>query len=206
MHIHTRFSPCSIIRIAHLLEKARTLNLDGICITDHDTSDSLSVFKNISAHHKICIIVGLEYTTGKGDFLVFGPVEHIPKGMSAERLIEWSKKEGAVAIPAHPFRQSRPADLNILKISDIIEGVNGRNHPHENSLCRRWLKEQGNGKKEIGGSDAHTLDEVGRIVTVFHKNIYTVEDLLKELIAGKYSAVQRDSLFAGQTILRQTAC
>ena len=194
MHVHTRFSPCSIIRIFQLLERAREVHLDGICITDHDTADSLSVFRDIAADQGVCIIVGMEYTTGKGDFLVFGPVEYIPKGMSADRLIEWSKKEGAAAIPAHPFRQSRPADLEVLRKSDIIEGINGRNHPHENSLCSRWMKEQGNGKKEIGGSDAHTLDEIGRIVTVFDNNIYTVEDLLKELTAGKYSAVQRDSL------------
>ena len=89
--------------------------------------------------------------------------------------------------------QSRPADLKILKRSEIIEGVNGRNHPHENSLCRRWLKEQGNGTKLIGGSDAHTLDEVGRVATMFNRNIYTVEDLIKELATGTYSAVQRDS-------------
>ena len=194
MHIHTRFSPCSIIRIAQLLEKARKAEIDGICITDHDTTDSLSVFKNITSDQGICVIVGMEYTTGKGDFLVFGPVESIPRGMSAEQLIEWSKREGAAAIPAHPFRQSRPADLDMLKRSKIIEGLNGRNHPHENSSCRRWLKEQGNGKKEVGGSDAHTLDEVGRIVTVFSRNIYTVEDLLKELITGNYSAIQRASL------------
>jgi predicted metal-dependent phosphoesterase TrpH len=194
MHIHTRFSPCSIIRIAHLAEKARKSGLDGICITDHDTTDSLSVFKNNSADQGICIIVGMEYTTRKGDFLVFGPVESIPKGMSASQLIEWSKKEGAATIPAHPFRQSRPADLDILRKSDIIEGINGRNHPHENSLCSKWIKEQGNGKKEIGGSDAHTPEEIGHIVTVFNKNIYTVEDLLKELRAGTYSAVQRHPL------------
>jgi len=194
MHVHTRFSPCSIIRISRLLERAREVHLDGICITDHDTAESLSAFKDVAADQGVCIIVGMEYTTGKGDFLVFGPVEYIPKGMSADRLIEWSKKEGAAAIPAHPFRQSRPVDLEVLRKSDIIEGINGRNHPHENSLCSRWMEEQGNGKKEIGGSDAHTLDEIGRIVTVFDNNIYTVEDLLKELTAGKYSAVQRDSL------------
>jgi predicted metal-dependent phosphoesterase TrpH len=194
MHIHTRFSPCSIIRIGQLVEKALKAELDGICITDHDTADSLSVFKNTAEHQGICIIIGMEYTTGKGDFLVFGSVEYIPKGMSAEQLIEWSKKEGAAVIPAHPFRQSRPADLDILRKSDIIEGINGRNHPRENSLCSRWMKEQGNGKKQIGGSDAHTLDEIGRIVTVFDKNIYSVEDLLKELTAGNYSAMQRDSL------------
>jgi predicted metal-dependent phosphoesterase TrpH len=194
MHIHTRFSPCSIIRIAQLMEKARASGLDGICITDHDTTDSISVFKNISAYQGICIIVGMEYTTRKGDFLVFGPVEHIPLGMNAEKLIQWGKKEGAVVIPAHPFRQSRPADLDILRRSEIIEGLNGRNHPHENALCQKWLKEQGNGKKTIGGSDAHTIDEVGDIVTVFKKSIYTIDDLLEALADGTYSSVQRQDI------------
>ncbi len=194
MHVHTRFSPCSVIRVAQVAERAREVHLDGICITDHDTAESRSVFKSISADQGICIIVGMEYTTSKGDFLVFGPVEYLPSGMGAEQLIEWSQKEGGVAIPAHPFRSARPADPEILKRSDIIEAVNGRNQPHENSSCRRWLEEQGNGRKKVGGSDAHTPDEVGRVVTVFRNNIYTVEDLLRELSAGAYFATQRDSL------------
>ena len=58
----------------------------------------------------LCVIVGMEYTTSKGDFLVFGPAEYVPEGMDAEDLIGWVRKEGGVAIPAHPFRQSRPTD------------------------------------------------------------------------------------------------
>ena len=99
MHIHTRFSPCSIIRVAQLVKKARETGLDGICITDHDTIASKSVLKNIAEHQSICIIVGMEYTTRKGDFLVFGPVDHITSGMDAEDLMKWSKREGAILYP-----------------------------------------------------------------------------------------------------------
>lgn len=190
MHIHTHFSPCSVIDILQLLRKAREVGLDGICITDHDTMASTSVFENIADDLGLCVIVGMEYTTTKGDFLIFGPIEHIQAKMDAEYLLRWIQKEGGIAIPAHPFRKHRPADPGVLQSSKIIEGLNGRNCPSENELSRNWAQKQGNGIKETGGSDAHTIEEVGRMVTMFEKDIYNVEGLIKELHYGKYSPLQ----------------
>lgn len=191
MHIHSSFSPCSVINIPQLLQRARDLGLSGICITDHDTTDSKSIIEKRVDSSGICVIVGIEYTTTKGDFLVFGPIEHIPRGMDAENLLRWINKVGGIAIPAHPFREDRPVDLNILRSFKVIEGLNGRNKQYENELCKKWLKRRGNGMKEIGGSDAHTIEEVGRIVTVFKKNIYSTEDLIEELQYGHYCPEQR---------------
>lgn len=195
MHIHSFFSPCSVINIAQLTERAMKIGLDGICITDHDTADAKSIIENSIDSSGICVFVGIEYTTAKGDFLVFGPIEHIPRGMDAENLLRWINKEGGIAIPAHPFRKDRPVDVNILRSSKVIEGLNGRNRQYENELCKKWLKRRGNGMKEIGGSDAHTLEEIGQVFTVFEKNIYNVEDLINELHSGHYSPWQRDSFF-----------
>ena len=194
MHIHSSFSSCSVINIPQLMERAIEIGLDGICITDHDTTDAKSIIEDSVDCSGICIIVGIEYTTTKGDFLVFGPVEYIPKGLDAENLLRWINREGGVAIPAHPFREDRPVDINILGSSKVIEGLNGRNKPHENELCNKWLDRRGNGMKIIGGSDAHTIEEVGRIVTVFKKNIYSIEDLIEELRYGHYCPQQRDPL------------
>jgi len=69
--------------------------------------------------------------------------------------------------------------------------LNGRNQTYENDLCMQWIETNGNNKKCIGGSDAHTLDEIGRIVTVFDKDIYTSEDLIRELREGDYTIQQR---------------
>jgi predicted metal-dependent phosphoesterase TrpH len=194
MHIHTRFSPCSSIRIAQLFKRVREKGIDGICITDHDTIACGSVLKTRADHMGIFVLVGMEYTTSKGDFLIFGPLDHIPRGMDAERLLLWMKKEGGVAIPAHPFRKERPVDFEIIQASKIIEGLNGRNNPYENELCGQWIHQHGNGIRQTGGSDAHTLDEVGRMVTVFKKNIYTLEDFIEELCYGSYSPMQNNSL------------
>ncbi len=193
MHVHTRFSPCSVIRIRQIIKRAREVGLDGICITDHDTAASKHEFEKIADAHGICVIIGTEYTTPKGDILIYGPVDDLPLWLDADHLIEWVRKEGGVAVPAHPFRKERPANQHILRAADIIESMNGRNRPSENELCRNWLREQGNGKREIGGSDAHTLDELGRIVTVFEKDITNTETLIHELKYGKYHPLQRFS-------------
>ncbi len=51
----------------------------------------------------------------------------------------------------------------------------------------------GNGIKEIGGSDAHTIEEIGQVVTVFQKNIYDIDDLIHKLQGGNYSPLKRQT-------------
>lgn len=190
MHIHTSFSPCSAISIPNLLQTARKVGLDGICITDHDTMAAKPVFDNLSDSKGICVIVGMEYATPKGDFLVFGSAEYIPDGMDAKELIRWVKKEGGVAIPAHPFRKSRPTDPVILSSFEIVEVLNGRNRPSENESCKRWLDTYGNGTRRTAGSDAHTIEEIGRMATIFKKDIYSVEDFINALRSDDYMPKQ----------------
>jgi hypothetical protein len=192
MHIHTHFSPCSIIKIPQLLQRAQKVGIDSICITDHNTIASKSVFEKIADNSGICVIVGIEYTTSNGDFLIFGSVDHIPAKMDAKNLLKWVQKEGNVAIAAHPFRKDRPVDPYVLHLLKIIESVNGRNNPVENEMCKNWIKKYGNEVKEIGGSDAHTVEEIGQVVTVFKRNIYTMDDLVRELLYGNYSPLKRN--------------
>jgi hypothetical protein len=187
MHIHTSFSPCSIINISHLLKRAKKVGIDGICITDHDTMAAKKVIESNIENCGICVIVGIEYTTSKGDFLIFGPIDYLPSRMTAEDILMWTKKEGGIAIPAHPFRKSRPVDMSILPLFKVIESLNGRNLPSENDRCKDWIARSGNNIREIGGSDAHTLDELGQIVTVFEKNIYNIEGFIRELYRGNYT-------------------
>jgi predicted metal-dependent phosphoesterase TrpH len=191
MHIHTHFSPCSVIKIPQLLQRARKAGVDGICITDHNTVASKSTFEKVADNAGLCVIVGIEYTTSNGDFLIFGSVDHIPAKMDAKNLLKWVQKEGSVAIAAHPFRKDRPFDTGILQLLKIVEVLNGRNKPNENELCKDWLQKHGKGIKEIGGSDAHTLEEIGQVVTVFKKNIYSMDDLVGELLTGTYSPLKR---------------
>ena len=191
MHIHTHFSPCSIIKIPQLLQRAKKVGIDGICITDHNSIASKSVLEKIADYSGLFVIVGVEYTTSYGDFLVYGPVDYIPEKMDAKNLFKWVQKEGGVTVAAHPFRKDRPVDPDVLHLAKIIESVNGRNNSAENALCKNWIKKHGNEVKEIGGSDAHTVEEIGQAVTVFKRNIYTMDDLIIELLGGNYSPLKR---------------
>jgi len=42
-----------------------------------------------------------------------------------------------------------------------------------------------------GGSDAHRVDEVGKWVTVFEKEIDNEHELLRELHAGRFTAAKK---------------
>jgi predicted metal-dependent phosphoesterase TrpH len=111
--------------------------------------------------------------------------------MDAKYLLKWIKKEGGVAIAAHPFRKYRSVDPRFLQLATIVESVNGRNLPYENELCKSWIQQFGSGVKEIGGSDAHTVGEIGQVVTAFRNNIYDVDDLIHELKYGNYLPLKR---------------
>jgi predicted metal-dependent phosphoesterase TrpH len=190
MHIHTNLSSCSVIGIADLIKSAKALGLDGICITDHDKADAQSMLNNIDLSG-LCVIVGMEYTTLEGDFLVFGDYSDLPRHLNAWDLYNHMEKRGGIVIPCHPYRKSRPTNHYVLDRSHIIEVINGRNSHYENELSKRWLLSKGNGTKGIGGSDAHSIHEVGKVVTLFEKNIYRIDDLIRELSSGNYVAVQR---------------
>lgn len=187
MHVHTSFSPCSNINIHQLLKRAAKIGIEGICITDHDTIAAKKVIVDSIDKYGICVIVGIEYTTSKGDFLIFGPVESLHSGMTIEEIFQWTNKEGGIVIPAHPFRKSRPVDISTLPFFEVVESINGRNSAFENNLCNEWILNSGNNYRGIGGSDAHTVDEVGHIVTVFKNNIYDYEDLISELRKNTFS-------------------
>jgi predicted metal-dependent phosphoesterase TrpH len=191
MHIHTTLSPCSVININELLQRARFIGLDGICITDHDTTDARFQLNNINDKSGLCVIIGMEYTTPQGDFLVFGDYSDLPSGLNAWELYECVRKKSSIAIPCHPHRKTRPTHHQILESSTVIEVINGRNNHIENELSKKWLASKNNGTKGIGGSDAHTTNEIGRVVTVFERNIYSVDDLIRELYSGHYGAIQR---------------
>jgi hypothetical protein len=194
MHVHTNYSPCSIINISQLLDACRSIGIDGVCVTDHDTLSSKYDINNLKFDFDLFVVVGMEYTTKQGDFLIFGDIENIPRGMNALELLNFINKIDGIAIPAHPFRRSRPVDVNILSNFDIVEILNGRNTNSENDICKEWISKNGKKFKGIGGSDAHTINEVGNIVTRFDKNIYSLEDLIRELKDNRYSAYQLCSI------------
>jgi hypothetical protein len=188
LHVHTTFSPCSRLTVDQLLSQAKALGLDGICITDHDTMAVRNRLQEGLQDNGLCVIVGMEYTTGEGDFLLFGPFENLPPGMPARRLLAMVDQEGGVAIAAHPFRTLRKTTEDLITggLCRIIEGINGRNLDHENSAA---LSLAGRHRVQmVNGSDAHSAAELGRARTILHGTVRNRADLIACLKEQAFSA------------------
>lgn len=190
IHVHTTLSSCSNLTLSQILQEARAKKLDGVCITDHETIEAQHMVKEGIQEDGLCIICGMEYTTNEGDFLLFGPFSNIPPALEAKKLLQHVHEIGGVAIAAHPFRTLRPTQEHIIAkgLCQIVEGVNGRNHSHENQQVNRWRQRYG--IRRVGGSDAHTLEELGRTATRFHHAIKSRLDFINALKSGSFSMTQ----------------
>ena len=200
LHIHTSpLSACSYINPRELILEARRLELDGICLTEHEVVwDPVEVDK-LAAGVGIKIFRGNEFTTNQGDVLVFGFYEEIKTVMIIQELREIVQQAGGFMIAAHPFRGFKTFGIGQLqmtveqasqrKVFDYVDAVeigNGKLSPEENDMARKVSE-----KLELpgtGGSDAHRIDEIATWVTVFEKNIENEIQLVEELHAGRFRA------------------
>lgn len=186
LHLHTTLSPCSQLRLDEILSQAPKRGLDGVCITDHNTMDVRHSIPEGVLGNGLRVIFGIEYSTSRGDFLIFGPFEELPPGLPAQLLLTYVERSGGVAIAAHPFRAQRPTDESLIKkkMCRIVEGVNGRNAHHENECVFGWQKKYN--IQQVGGSDAHSLEELGTVHTEFTTPIHSRADLINALKQGDF--------------------
>ena len=130
------------------------------------------------------LFVGQEYSSSHGDFLIFGPRSAFPQGLTAQALLAAVAQSGGAAVAAHPFRPQCPTSEFIVrdKLCRIVESVNGRNSPAANQDISQWLRRYD--LIECAGSDAHTLEELGKVKTRFLVPIHSTTDLVNALNKG----------------------
>lgn len=193
LHVHSRISPCSHLGISTLLEAARRRGLDGVCITDHESTRAVELISEGVQSDGLVVLVGREYATEQGDFLVYGPGRDAPAGLGPQELLEHVSAAGGAVVPAHPFREGRPTDTRWLRAPHFrtLEGVNGRCTPQENRRALNWAAAQG--MAVVGGSDAHSSEEVGGAVTVFGGKVESSRDLVAALNSGDFQALCPES-------------
>ncbi|CCH50452.1 PHP-associated domain-containing protein [Pseudodesulfovibrio piezophilus] len=184
IHVHSDNSSCSVMPASEIVARARSLGLDGVCITDHDTTAVLSQIQEGFQPDGLLVLVGMEYSTDEGDFLVYGDVESLVPGMDGRALLTSVIETGGAVVAAHPFRGWRPSDTGLFQSypPSAIEVVNGRNTEAEDAqalelACHLALA-------HVSGSDAHRFDELGRFPTRFTCPISDRVDLVNALRQG----------------------
>jgi hypothetical protein len=101
-------------------------------------------------------------------------------------------------IAAHPFRGFKTFGIGQLQMTveqgsnrkvfdfvDALEIRNGKVSDEENQMAARVAARLN--LPGTAGSDAHRLDEVGRWVTDFEREIEDEQGLIEELRAGRFS-------------------
>ncbi len=133
----------------------------------------------------LLVVVGMEYTTEQGDFLLFGDIGSLPLGLPAEVLLPEVRAMGGAVISAHPCRTWRPADPVLFDrgLCAVAEVENGRNTADENRQALQLAT--GYGMTFVAGSDAHSLDELGRCPTRFTVPVNSTRDLIDALNLGQ---------------------
>ncbi|AKL94579.1 metal-dependent phosphoesterase PHP family [Clostridium aceticum] len=204
IHIHEKtYSNDSHIALDEIIDRAKEMGLDGICITDHDSNDLMDKAHNIAKKRDFLIIVGAEILTYEGDMLVFG-LDHLPKEkLHADELLKLVEKSKGVAISAHPFRPSNRATGNYnrsLRGFRGIEAFNGTTKSQYNTLAY-YLAQELN-LPALGGSDAHHIHQIGQCATLFPDGIRDEKDLIQAIVSREVSPIiYRNNTF--QSIVKQ---
>ena len=196
LHIHTSVSsPCSQIIPGHLLDVAREIGLDAICITEHEEMEGAEAVWLLGRETGFTVLRGVEVYTELGDMLVFGLFKpRFPLKTPFSQLLSEVRSADGIIIPAHPCRGSygfhvtlgqEKADY-LLDNIDAIETRNGGSTPEANQTAETIADRYG--LPGVGGSDAHFLMQVGRCLTVFERDIEDETDLIEEIKAGRCRA------------------
>jgi predicted metal-dependent phosphoesterase TrpH len=179
LHLHTCFSdgwptPTDVVEYAR-----ENTPLSVIAITDHDTIEGALRAADLAAGLRDApdVIVGEEVSSRQGHIVGLFLERRVRPGMSAAATIHAIHDQGGIAIAAHPFWRT-------------ARQVNGRGRVHgvgwlaaeldfdaievENSTPGFYLFNQmahrvseASAKAEVGNSDAHILDAIGRAYTAF---------------------------------------
>jgi len=199
LHVHTwPRSQCSSIDPSRLLEEAEEIGLDGFCLTEHQVLWKSEEVEDLARGSRIKIFRGNEITTAQGDVLVFGLDDDIQGVITVRDLHERVEAAGGFSIAAHPFRGFKMFGIGqlelsvdqackkkVLKYVDAIETGNGKVSEQENQMARQVSRRLG--MAGTVGSDAHRIEELGRWVMVFERDVEDEADLVSELRAGRFT-------------------
>jgi predicted metal-dependent phosphoesterase TrpH len=208
MHVHTNVgSYDSNLSPLELIRQGKGAGLDGVVVTEHDRGWDRDLARRLTREHSFLILCGMEVSTDLGHILVYGLEEYVSGIHYANTLRQVVDKIDAVMFAAHPYRKAfvntngrwdapkptltvqEAADLSLVQVVDGLEVYNGATGDRENAMAVAVREHVG--LRGIGGSDAHSEHGVGCCATVFERPIRNERELIDELRAGRFRAINR---------------
>ncbi len=187
LHTHSYYSYDALCSPRKMLKAAQVKGLDGIAITDHDTTkgwdDAIKAAKGLN----MLIVLGEEIKTKQGDVLgLFLTKEIKGKGEDAVKVIKEIKEQGGVAIIPHPFHYGQRFKEDLNKCKDLIDGIEVFNArlPFGGADKKALAYAQENNLTMTAGSDAHFYAGVGYAYTIV-EGVSNLDEFKKGILAGQ---------------------
>lgn len=170
LHVHTKYSGDASNEPGELVRVAKARGLDGIAVTDHD---SVKAWEHFPETNDFTVIRGIERTTDHGSVIGL----FISEGVDARGFwaaVDEIRDQGGIVVLPHPcdtLRRDTPRigslDESLLRARiDAVEVFNSRCVLAQFNVNAERLAAD-LGLHRVGGSDAHTLGEVGNTRTIF---------------------------------------
>lgn len=194
LHTHTFFSGDGVSSPEELITAARTKNLHGFAITDHNTCEAIDYLLEKKLMREdgkpvddFLIIPGVEVTTAEGHLLCVGATLPNPmqlKGKPAHDVCNLIHERGGIAIPPHPYDLFRAgirfSVLETLPI-DAIEVFNAATTLRRyNRYAFKYAQERG--LPMTAASDAHHAAAVGTAYTILNTDDFSVKGILAQIL------------------------
>lgn len=209
LHTHSfPASKCAADSVDQMIQEAKKIGLDGICLTDHNFCWDKKEINALCRKHDFLILRGTEVSTDQGHMVVFG-LDHLPEKtgiIKLEDLHQWVKAADGFMIAAHPFRGfltfgvgklgltvDKAAGRPLFELVDAIEILNGKVTLEENGFASKVAARLN--LPNSGGSDSHAKSEVGCYATEFENPIHDETELISALKNGQFRAVSLRGVF-----------
>jgi predicted metal-dependent phosphoesterase TrpH len=164
LHVHTVYSPDSLITLEELVFYARKRGLNAVAITDHNRVDGAL---KMARETDFLIIPGTEVNSKDGHVIALNVQEPVPKGLSAEETVERIHGAGGIAIACHPFALFKGSlGKHAGGSFDAVETINASASPFKRSVRKAEEVAARFKLPRVAGTDAHYAPAIGYAYTV----------------------------------------
>lgn len=186
LHTHTVRSFDGRQSPDQLVAAAKKKGLQAVAITDHGRFSTLP-----EQLDGILLIPGCEFYSDAGHITGLF-MERVPElhRMTGAEAVEEIHRCGGIAVLAHPFQKPDRTEKELAFDADAIETANARaayKNPDANTHAAAYAEARG--LPALGGSDAHSVQEVGNAYTVIECNELSRDALKQAILCGNCSAV-----------------
>jgi predicted metal-dependent phosphoesterase TrpH len=203
LHLHSERSDDSrapVEAYLKLLQRKRAERpLDGIVLTEHRQFDPARDLRDLEDRYGLLILNAAEIETDYGHMLVYGVNPDIlarfdftDVRLPAQEVIDEVHRLGGIALPCHPGRPNVGLCAHYetrgpLEGVVAVEALNGGSKKGEDARVQDLMRQYG--YAGFGGSDSHLVSFVGIVATEFETDIRSMDDLVRELRAGRCRAI-----------------